>query len=190
MKVKNANAGSPGLRRYLRIMYVHELDSPIPVHYYLLKTAACDQTLETIDQFLNSCEKYELVKAKNLNIINIRPSTQVEIDLKRLADEAVVELVELIANLFPPTPKPEGADEDEEGIFDGSPMEGTDDVKEGTDGLTLDDTDKDKEGTDGFTRDDPDEGKDGFSDGLLPKDTDEVTEGTTYGLTLANTDDR
>ncbi|XP_026450658.1 uncharacterized protein LOC113350750 [Papaver somniferum] len=95
-------------------------------------------------------------------------------------------LVELIANLFPPTPKPEGADEDEEGISDGSPMEGTDDVKEGTDGLTLDDTDEDKEGTDGFTRDDAGEDKEGFADGLLPEDTDEVIEGTTYGLTLAN----
>ncbi|RZC55778.1 hypothetical protein C5167_014631 [Papaver somniferum] len=138
------------------------------VHDYLLKTDTYNQTLESVDQFLKSCEKCELAKAEKLNIINIRPSTQVETD-----PEAFEELVELIANLFPPTPKPEGADEDEEGISD---------VKEGTNGLT-DDTDEDKEGTDGFTRDDAGEDKEGFADGLLPEDTDEVIEGTTYGYT-------
>ncbi|KAI3909873.1 hypothetical protein MKW92_045855 [Papaver armeniacum] len=125
-----------------------------------------------VDQFLKSCEKCKLAKAEKLNIINIRPSTQVETD----PQETFEEVVELIANLFPPTPKPEGADEDEEWISDGSPMEGTDDYE-------------DKEGTDGFTRDDAGEDKEGFADGLLPEDTDEVIEGTTYGLTLANRDD-
>ncbi|MCK1975390.1 Rpb4 family DNA-directed RNA polymerase subunit, partial [Bacillus safensis] len=77
----------------------------------------CNQTQENINEFLKSCEKYKLAKAEKLNIINIRPSTQVEIDpiieecQNRLKEEQVEELVELIANLFPPPPTPEGADE-------------------------------------------------------------------------------
>ncbi|KAI3993121.1 hypothetical protein MKX01_009864 [Papaver californicum] len=143
MKVKKANAGTLTNLEMLNFLRARgastdpiRVVAPVPpseykVYDYLLETAACNQTQESIDEFLKRCEKYKLAKAEKLSIINIRPSTQVEIDpiieecQKRLADEEVEELVKLITNLFPPIPKHEGADEDEEGSPGGSPMEGT-----------------------------------------------------------------
>jgi hypothetical protein len=44
------------------------------VYDYLVETAACNQTKENINEFLEKCKKFDLVKADLLNIINIRPS--------------------------------------------------------------------------------------------------------------------
>ncbi|RZC80754.1 hypothetical protein C5167_043335 [Papaver somniferum] len=194
MKVKKANAGALTNLEVLNFLRARGAStdptrviapvspSEYQVYDYLVETAACNQTQENINEFLKSCEKYKLAKAEKLNIINIRPSTQVEIDpiieecQNRLKDEQVEELVELIANLFPPPPKPEGADEGEVGISDVLPMEeGTDNV-EGA-------PDEAKEVADGS-----DEDEEGFSDGFQPEDTDEDIEGTTDGLTLDDTD--
>ncbi|KAI3911127.1 hypothetical protein MKX01_039730 [Papaver californicum] len=198
MKVKKANAGALTNLEVLNFLRARGASadptrviasvspSEYQVYDYLVETAACNQTQENINEFLKSCEKFKLAKAEKLNIINIRPSTQVEIDpiieecQKRLKDEQVEELVELIANLFPPPPKPEGADEGEEGIPDCLPMEGTNDVKGAPDEA--------KEGTDGLTLDDTDEDAEGFSDGFQLEDTDEDREGTADGLTLDDTD--
>ncbi|KAI3883888.1 hypothetical protein MKX03_017352 [Papaver bracteatum] len=187
MKVKKANAGALTNLEVLNFLRARGAStdptrviapvspSEYQVYDYLVETAACNQTQENINEFLNSCEKYKLAKAEKLNIINIRPATLVEIDpiieecQDRLNEEQVEELVELIANLFPPPPKPEGADEGEEGIPDGSP----DEAKEVTDGSTLDDTDEDAEGS---------------SDGFQLEDADEDIEGTTDGVTLDDTD--
>ncbi|KAI3928003.1 hypothetical protein MKW98_023604 [Papaver atlanticum] len=199
MKVKKANAGALTNLEVLNFLRARGAStdptrviapvspSEYQVYDYLVETAACNQTQENINEFLKSCEKYKLAKAEKLNIINIRPATLVEIDpiieecQDRLNEEQVEELVELIENLFPPPPKPEGADEGEEGIPDGLPMEeGTDYVKGAPDEA--------KEGTDGSTLDDTDEDAEGFSDGFQLEDTDEDIEGTTDGLTLDPTD--
>lgn len=53
--------------------------SYIQVYDYLVQSAACKQTRENINEFLERCKKYDLAKAELLNIINIRPSSAVEI---------------------------------------------------------------------------------------------------------------
>ncbi|KAI3917785.1 hypothetical protein MKW92_053920 [Papaver armeniacum] len=183
MKVKKANAGA--------------LTNLEVLNFLRARGASTDPTrviapvspseYQRINEFLKSCEKYKLAKAEKLNIINIRPATLVEIDpiieecQDRLNEEQVEELVELIANLFPRPPKPEGADEGEEGIPDGSPMEeGTDNVKGAPDEA--------KEVTDGSTLDDTDEDAEGSSDGFQLEDTYGDIEGTTDGLMLDDTD--
>jgi len=50
------------------------------VFEYLEQSAACCQTRESIKEFVEKCKKYNLSKAEILNIINIRPSSAVEID--------------------------------------------------------------------------------------------------------------
>lgn len=54
--------------------------SEYKVYDYLEQTAACNQTRDIIHEFLEKCKSYDLAKAEILNIINIRPSSQVEID--------------------------------------------------------------------------------------------------------------
>ncbi|KAG2728178.1 hypothetical protein I3843_01G188500 [Carya illinoinensis] len=53
--------------------------SEYKVYDYLVQSAACKQTRENINEFLERCKKYDLAKAELLNIINIRPSSAVEI---------------------------------------------------------------------------------------------------------------
>ena len=49
------------------------------VYDYLVKTPACNQTRESICEFIEKSKEYQLAKAEVLNIINIRPSSAVEI---------------------------------------------------------------------------------------------------------------
>ncbi|KAL5576939.1 hypothetical protein UlMin_018638 [Ulmus minor] len=51
----------------------------ILVYDYLVEIAACNLTTENIDEFLEKSKTYVLAKAEMLNIINVRPSTAVEI---------------------------------------------------------------------------------------------------------------
>uniref|UniRef100_A0A803Q1H6 DNA-directed RNA polymerase III subunit RPC9 n=1 Tax=Cannabis sativa TaxID=3483 RepID=A0A803Q1H6_CANSA len=53
--------------------------SEYKVYDYLVETAACNQSQENINEFLEKSKKYDLAKAELLNIINIRPSTPVEL---------------------------------------------------------------------------------------------------------------
>ncbi|RVW36378.1 hypothetical protein CK203_083830 [Vitis vinifera] len=53
---------------------------PTRVYDYLVESAACNQTRESINELLEKCKKYDLAKAEILNIINIRPASPVEID--------------------------------------------------------------------------------------------------------------
>uniref|UniRef100_A0A5B6YPA6 DNA-directed RNA polymerase III subunit RPC9 n=1 Tax=Davidia involucrata TaxID=16924 RepID=A0A5B6YPA6_DAVIN len=50
------------------------------VYDYLEQSVACNQTRETIKEFSEKCKKYNLATAEFINIINIRPSSVVEID--------------------------------------------------------------------------------------------------------------
>lgn len=44
-----------------------------------METPACTQTLEIITNFSDQCEDFKLAKAEILNIINIRPSSTVNL---------------------------------------------------------------------------------------------------------------
>ncbi|XP_057475372.1 uncharacterized protein LOC130763476 [Actinidia eriantha] len=97
----------------------------------LEQSIACNQTRESVTEFTGKCKKYKLTDAEILNIINIRPSSAVEIDPiieqceKRLG-ESVEELVELVAEVFPApaqTEPDEAAGDDNEEIQDGQQMD-------------------------------------------------------------------
>ncbi|XP_042512909.1 DNA-directed RNA polymerase III subunit rpc9-like [Macadamia integrifolia] len=81
--------------------------SEFKVYDYLVQSAACNQTRECIYEFLKGCEEYDLAKAEKLNIINIRPSSVVEIDPiieeceKRMEGETVEKLVEMTVQVLP-----------------------------------------------------------------------------------------
>ncbi|XP_052184182.1 uncharacterized protein LOC127796200 [Diospyros lotus] len=141
MKILRANAGaltnfevldflrSRGAAKDPTRIIVPVAPSEFKVFEYLEQSAACCQTRESIKEFVEKCKKYNLAKAEILNIINIRPSSVVEIDPiveeneKRLGD-SVEELVEMVAEVFPPPPTKTELDEDkQEEIPDGQEME-------------------------------------------------------------------
>ncbi|KAB1218118.1 DNA-directed RNA polymerase III subunit rpc9 [Morella rubra] len=83
--------------------------SEYKVYDYLAQTPACKQTRENISEFLERCKKYDLAKAEMLNIINVRPSSAVEIypiieECENRFGDAIEELVELVENVLPPPP--------------------------------------------------------------------------------------
>lgn len=51
----------------------------IQVYDYLVESAAYNQTRESINTFLEKSKDYQLTKAELINIINIRPTSAVEI---------------------------------------------------------------------------------------------------------------
>ncbi|KAK9989489.1 hypothetical protein SO802_029728 [Lithocarpus litseifolius] len=53
--------------------------SEYKVYDYLVQTAACNQTREHINDFVDKCKIYGLAKAEVLNIINIRPTSIIDI---------------------------------------------------------------------------------------------------------------
>ncbi|KAF5200380.1 RNA polymerase II, Rpb4, core protein [Thalictrum thalictroides] len=87
--------------------------SEFQVYDYLVQKAASNQTRESIKEFLKKCEKFDLAKAEKLNVIDIRPSSVVEIDPiiedceKRMGSDVVDELVDMVTQIFPPVQKPD-----------------------------------------------------------------------------------
>ncbi|KAK9052860.1 hypothetical protein SSX86_029490 [Deinandra increscens subsp. villosa] len=82
--------------------------SEFKVYDYLAHSAASGQTRESITEFVAKCKPYKLTKSEIANIINIRPSSSVEIDplienLDSRLGESVEELVELVVQVFPPS---------------------------------------------------------------------------------------
>ncbi|EXB51154.1 DNA-directed RNA polymerase III subunit RPC9 [Morus notabilis] len=128
MKILEANAGalanfevlnflkSKGASKDPTRVLADVAPSEYKVYDYLVETAACDQTKENVNEFLEKCKKYDLAKAEVLNIINIRASTAVEIYLivedceKRLGDD-VDELVKTVAEVLPPAPTEPASEE-------------------------------------------------------------------------------
>ncbi|CAO2818945.1 unnamed protein product [Amaranthus hypochondriacus] len=53
--------------------------SEFKVYDYLVESAACNQTRECIKNFLDKSKEYQLAKAEVINIINIRPTSAVEL---------------------------------------------------------------------------------------------------------------
>lgn len=132
MKVKQANAGELTNFEVLDFLRTRGAStdplgclgavtpSECKVFEYIVKTAACDQSKEALEEFLRRCEKFKLAKAEKLNIINLRPSSEAEIyaiiyncDKRLVVDEnnginEVQELMDLVAEVLPPPPeKPE-----------------------------------------------------------------------------------
>ncbi|XP_077241775.1 RNA polymerase II, Rpb4, core protein [Tasmannia lanceolata] len=101
--------------------------SECQVFDYLVQTAACNQTRESIDEFSRRSGKYKLSKAEKLNIVNIRPSSQPEIfpiieDCENRGLEPVLEeLVNMVVEILPPRPTKPGEEEDN--------LQGTEDQK-------------------------------------------------------------
>ncbi|KAK6945495.1 RNA polymerase subunit Rpb4/RPC9 [Dillenia turbinata] len=96
--------------------------SEFKVFDYLVESACCNQTRECINVLFDKCKNYNLAPAEILNIINIRPSSVVEIDpiieqCESRFGEGIQDLVDLVTEVLPPPPsepKPdEGVEEDE-----------------------------------------------------------------------------
>jgi len=82
---------------------------------------ACSQTPESVQEFLLKVEKFSLTKAERLQVLNLRPSTAVEVHLivedceERMSSSTVDELLETVRNTLPPPPeKPEEEEENAE----------------------------------------------------------------------------
>ncbi|XP_059298989.1 uncharacterized protein LOC132051798 [Lycium ferocissimum] len=124
MKILEANAGaltnfevldflrSRGAGKDPTRVIVPVAPSEFKVYDYLEQTAACNQTRQAIDEFLGKCKSITLAKAEILNIINIRPSSLVELypiieeyDTRfGEAAETMEEFVENVVQLLPPPP--------------------------------------------------------------------------------------
>ncbi|KAK4365945.1 hypothetical protein RND71_013825 [Anisodus tanguticus] len=124
MKILEANAGaltnfevldflrSRGAGRDPTRVLVSVEPSEFKVYDYLEQTAACNQTRQSIDEFLRKCKSIKLAKAEILNIINVRPSSLVELypiieeyDTRfGEAAETMEEFVESVVQLLPAPP--------------------------------------------------------------------------------------
>nr|XP_004145392.1 DNA-directed RNA polymerase III subunit rpc9 [Cucumis sativus]XP_031736825.1 DNA-directed RNA polymerase III subunit rpc9 [Cucumis sativus]KGN61665.1 hypothetical protein Csa_006033 [Cucumis sativus] len=91
MKILEANAGpltnfevldflrSKGAAKDPTRVLAKVLPSEYKVFDYLNQTSACNQTREAIINFAEKSKEYDLAKAEILNIINLRPTTPVEL---------------------------------------------------------------------------------------------------------------
>ncbi|OMO54676.1 RNA polymerase II, Rpb4 [Corchorus capsularis] len=129
MKIKEANAGpltnfevldflrSRGASKDPNKIMTSIAPSESKVFDYLVDSAACNQTKEHINEFLEKCNNYRLAKAEILNIINLRPSTLVEIDPiiekpdKRFGQDQLEELVNTVVEVLPEPPSQKDAEQ-------------------------------------------------------------------------------
>eukprot|EP00252_Welwitschia_mirabilis_P013382 TRINITY_DN2946_c0_g2_i1.p1 TRINITY_DN2946_c0_g2~~TRINITY_DN2946_c0_g2_i1.p1 ORF type:complete len:150 (-),score=41.25 TRINITY_DN2946_c0_g2_i1:439-888(-) len=100
--------------------------SECKVFAYLLQSAACNQTRECIQEFVEKIKKFELTKAEKLQTLNLRPSTAVEVHLivedceERMSSDAVDAFIGIVKNTLPSPPqKPQ-----EDVVEDDETMEG------------------------------------------------------------------
>lgn len=125
MKVKEANAGLLSnfeVTDLLRLRGANQEDvasfgsitpSECKVYNYLSRTPAGTQTRDVLRKFIEQVDKYKLTKAERLQVINLRPSSAVEIHLivedceERMAADAVDEFLGTVDALPQPPEKPE-----------------------------------------------------------------------------------
>ncbi|PWZ38484.1 hypothetical protein Zm00014a_015373 [Zea mays] len=97
--------------------------SECKVYEYILKTPACNQTRESIYEFVKRSEGFRLAEADKLNVINWRPSSaadayaMIEECGKRFSrdergeacdeDEQVQEFLDMVKEVLPAPPKAE-----------------------------------------------------------------------------------
>ncbi|KAL1203944.1 hypothetical protein V5N11_011788 [Cardamine amara subsp. amara] len=94
--------------------------SEYKVYDYLVETAACTQTRESVNRFAEKCKDFKVAKAEILNIINLRPSSIVELtpileDLDNREGEVDSNgILELVNDLLPPLPTTESHKKNDE----------------------------------------------------------------------------
>ncbi|CAI9118383.1 OLC1v1019948C3 [Oldenlandia corymbosa var. corymbosa] len=79
------------------------------VYDYLEQTAASVQTRDIVNKFINECKSYDLAPAEILNIINIRPASEVEVytiieDCENRSGIDTEKLVETVVQVLPAPP--------------------------------------------------------------------------------------
>ncbi|KAL6532362.1 hypothetical protein OROGR_014332 [Orobanche gracilis] len=92
--------------------------SEYKVFDYLEQTAACNQTRDVIAKFVAECKIYDLAKAEILNVVNIRPSSPVELyaiieEFESRMEDKIDEVVETIRRILPPHPSQKESTDDE-----------------------------------------------------------------------------
>ncbi|KAG7535246.1 RNA polymerase Rpb4/RPC9 core [Arabidopsis thaliana x Arabidopsis arenosa] len=87
--------------------------SEYKVYDYLVETAASTQTRESVTKFADKCKDFKVAKAEILNIINLRPSSIVEL-LAIIETPDTDGILELVKDLLPPLPTTETHEDDAE----------------------------------------------------------------------------
>lgn len=132
MKILKANAGSLTNFEVLDLLRsrgaskdptrVMSLLTPseFKVYDYLVESAACEQTRESINQFLEKSKEYQLAKAEVIGIINNRPSSAAqlapiieEMEQRKWDEDKLNQMVELVVQVLPPRPDQQNLDEEE-----------------------------------------------------------------------------
>ncbi|XP_021733448.1 DNA-directed RNA polymerase III subunit RPC9-like isoform X1 [Chenopodium quinoa] len=105
--------------------------SEFKVYDYLLESAACDQTRESINDLIEKFKEYQLPKAELISIINNRPSSAVELapiiealEQRNWNDDTLDEMAELIVQVLPP--RPDQKNTNEEGTAEDNGAQATD----------------------------------------------------------------
>ncbi|CDY30741.1 hypothetical protein BRARA_B03836 [Brassica rapa] len=92
--------------------------SEYKVYDYLMETAASTQTRDSVTKFSDKCKGFKLAKAEILNIINLRPSSDVELTpILEKPDEREIDIegiLALVQELLPPLPTVEAHKENEQ----------------------------------------------------------------------------
>ncbi|KNA10809.1 hypothetical protein SOVF_140880 [Spinacia oleracea] len=94
--------------------------SEFKVYDYLVQSPACDQTRESVNEFLEKSKEYQLAKAEVINILNNRPSSAAELApiIEALeqrnwdVDTVLDEMAEMIVQVLPPSPNEKNMDEE------------------------------------------------------------------------------
>uniref|UniRef100_A0A1J3DYY5 DNA-directed RNA polymerase III subunit RPC9 n=1 Tax=Noccaea caerulescens TaxID=107243 RepID=A0A1J3DYY5_NOCCA len=104
--------------------------SEYKVYDYLMETAASTQTREGVNEFAEKCKDFKLAKAEILNIINLRPSSDVNLnsiiernpgpdtrdDVNNLKSRGINlnGILKLVEDLLPPLPATDQENDQEE----------------------------------------------------------------------------
>ncbi|KAJ4887717.1 core protein [Raphanus sativus] len=107
--------------------------SEYKVYDYLMETAASTQTRETVTKFFDKCKDFKLAKAEILNVINLRPTSDVELTpIIEKPDEREIDIdgiLALVQELLPPLPSLEAPKENEQEETEDGEQEETDDAE-------------------------------------------------------------